>query len=273
MNEHPHDALPAFALGALDAAEASQVIGHVAACPACREDIETWTEVIALLPYAAAQYQPPSHVKRRLLAMVSAAGEAPAAHAGRRRAAAFTRLLGAATAGSLVLALVFGMLFANARRQAGDLNAQLDQRNEAMQQISTELGRSNLAVQRMSMQLDQARKGFDFIAYGASVDRMLEGQQRAEGKMFMRPGAKEALLVVHGLRQPDPGKTYQFWFAAGDEQVPATTFTVGPEGVATVVLTAPRPVNTYTQVRVTVEPAGGSKTPSTELVFQATLST
>ena len=122
-------------------------------------------------------------------------------------------------------------------------------------------------------QVEQARKGFDFIAYGASVDRSLEGQQRAEGKMFMRPGSKEALLVVHGLQQPEPGKTYQFWFATADKQVPAATFTVGPEGVATVVLSAPQPVNTYAQVMVTVEPAGGSKTPSDEVVLQATLST
>ena len=260
MNEHPHDALPAFALGALDATEASEVLGHVAACPACREDIEAWSEVVALLPYAAAQHAPASDVKVRLLAMVAASGTASAnAPARRGRATAFTRLLGAATAGSLALALVFGLLFASARQHSNELSIQL--------------ARRDLAMQQMTVQLQQAHKGFDFIAYSAAVDQRLAGPQQAEGKMFMRPGDKEALLVVHGLKPSAPGKTYQFWFAIDDTQVPASVFTVNSEGFAVVLLEAPQAVNTYAQVMVTVEPVGGSERPSDDVVLQAELPT
>ncbi|HEX5690582.1 MAG TPA: anti-sigma factor, partial [Roseiflexaceae bacterium] len=265
MNDHPHDSLPAFALGALDASEASQVLGHVAECPACREDIETWSEVVALLPYAASQYAPPAHVKRRLLAMV-AATSAPSAAAPARPERARSPWMRLAAVSSLALALVLGLLFANARQQIGDLNAQIGQRNAAIQQMGADISQRDAALQQITVKLEQmnqqvlqARKGFDFVAYTSTVDQPLAGEQRAEGKMFMRPGDTQALLVVHGLAASAPGKTYQFWFATGDTQVPSEPFTVGTDGFAMVMLEAPQAVDTYAEVMITVEPVPGSK--------------
>src|SRR5512138_162331 len=76
MNEHPHDLLAAFALGALDAVEASQVMQHVAVCTACRADVESFGAVVGLLPYTVAPQAPPAAVKLRLFAMIEAASEA-----------------------------------------------------------------------------------------------------------------------------------------------------------------------------------------------------
>jgi anti-sigma-K factor RskA len=260
MNEHPHDALPAFALGALDADEASQLISHVAACPACRDDVEAWGLVVAMLPYAVPLSDPPAHVKRRLLTMVEAAAQPGAAELSRGRLGRAQRWMGAAAAASLALALIFGLLFMEARRYAGTLTAQIGQRD---QQIS-----------QMRGQLVRERQEAVFISADNTVGQPLaRGQGGAWGKMYMQPGSNHAVLVVYGLKQPEPGKVYQFWFATERNQVPSTTFTVGPEGMATVTLEAPARVDAYAQVMVTLEQAPGSQTPSDEIVLQGRLST
>jgi hypothetical protein len=275
MNEHPYDSLPAFALGALDADEASRVIYHVAACQACREDVEAWSAVVAMLPYVAAPRDPPGHIKHRLFAMIaSTSGEQFSAPARRARERGTQRWMGVLAAGSLALALVFGLLFADARRSAGELTAQVENARRIASDLTTQIELRNKAIQQLHGQLDQTRQGFDFIAYRAAVDQpLVAGQARAEGKMFMRVGDTHAVLVVRGLKQSEPGKVYKFWFATATAQVPSSTFTVGPDGIAAVALEAPQAVNTYAQVMVTVETDPDSSTPSDDIVLQAELRT
>src|SRR2546427_12418911 len=71
MNEHPHESLPAFALGALDADEAVQVTQHLSGFPTCRDHADTFSTVVGLLPHATAPRNPPAPVKHQLLALVA----------------------------------------------------------------------------------------------------------------------------------------------------------------------------------------------------------
>jgi anti-sigma-K factor RskA len=258
MNEHPHDLLPAFALGALDADEASQVLQHVAACTSCRTDIEAWGAVVGLLPYTVVPQIPPAYVKHRLFAMIDVSPEArPGARLmaqGRRGGA--QRWMGAAAACSLALVLVLGLLFANERGRADTLSAQL--------------GEHERTIQLIRAQLDREHQETVFIS--TAVGQPLESAQAgAKGKMYMRPGSKHAVLVVYGLKPPAEGKVYQLWLATADRQVPSNTFTVGSDGATMLAIDAPAPVNEYTQVMVTVEPAPGSQKPSEVVVLQASL--
>jgi anti-sigma-K factor RskA/putative zinc finger protein len=285
MNEHPHDALPALALGALDADEASQVIGHVAACPSCRDDAEAWGAVVAMLPYAVPPKTPDTRVKRRLLAMIEASAAAVTADPARRARRSAPSWMGVVAACSLALALVFGLLFANARQRADQLATQLAQRDQALQQIRGEMERDqqalnaqltqrDRALQQIRSQVEQERKEMLFVL--AATDQPLaatETSTNARGVMYMQPGHNHAVLFLQGLKSPEGGKVYQFWLAKGDTQIPSATFTVAQDGTALVVLDAPAPVNEYAQVMVTVEPAGGSQKPSDQVVLQANLST
>jgi anti-sigma-K factor RskA len=284
MNEHPHDLLPAFALGALDVDEASRVKQHVAACTSCQADVESWTVVIGLLPYTVASQAPPTAVKQRLFAMIDVPSEvqpgAPSTARSRRFAAG--RWMGAAAC-SMALVLVLGLLFAAERERSNALMAQLGERERAIQnlshqsdqqrqQMNSQLGERQLQVQRLVAQLDQNRQETIFIS--KAVSQPLEGAQAgARGKMFMQPGSTHAVLVVYGLRPPATGKLYQVWLATTDKDKPvsAGTFTVGPDGAAMVAIEVPAPIDGYGQVMVTVEPAPGSQSPSNDVVLEATL--
>ena len=297
MNEHPHDLLPAFALGALDVDEASQVMLHVTACASCRADVESWGTVVGLLPYTVTPHAPPAAIKHRLFAMIDIPSEArpgvPSAAPSRRVAAG--RWMGAAAACSLALALLLGLLFVGERGRTNTLLAQLGEREraiqnlsrqseqerqqlagqlneraQALQQLNSQLGERELEVQRLVAQLDRERQEAVFIS-NAVGQPLQSAQVGARGKMYMQPGSTHAVLVVYGLKPPAAGKVYQFWLATADKQVPSDTFTVGPDGAATLAIEAPAPIDGYAQVMVTLEQAPGSQSPSNEVVLEATL--
>jgi anti-sigma-K factor RskA len=111
-----------------------------------------------------------------------------------------------------------------------------------------------------------------FLNAPATVSQAMNSNQSdILAQMYMQPGLNRAVLVAQGLPQPQPGTTYQFWFATPSQQVPLQTFGVDASGDAKIVLDAPAPVDTYTEVMVTVEPSGGSITPSTQVVLSAKL--
>jgi anti-sigma factor RsiW len=311
MNEHPHDLLPAFALGALDADEANQVMQHVAACTVCRADVESLGAVVGLLPYSAAPQEPPAAVKRRLFAMIDATSHAQPVEppAVRSRQAQSGRWMSVAAACSLALAVVFGVLFASQRgqmvtlanqltereqalqqvrgqfeqerqqlaaqlaerdRRIQEINNQVGQREQAIQEFNRLIGERERTIEQMRVQLERERQEMVFISNAVSQP-LNATQSGAGGKMFMQPGHSHAVLFVSGLKPPAAGKVYQFWFATADQQVPSDTFTVGPDGAATVPIDAPTAVDGYAQVMVTVEQAPGSQQPSSEVVLEATL--
>ena len=244
MNDHPYDSLSAFALGALDTDEARQVIAHVAVCPSCRDDVELWGAIIALLPYMAAPSDPPAHIKRRLFALVDAVAAAPHGAGGRARPGmgGMRRWVHGVAAGAFMLALVFGVLLIDMRRRADALTAQVAERDQQMLFVSA-----------------------------ATPHRLAGPRPAAVAIMFAKPGKQHVVLVVQGLKPLAVGKTYEFWFATATQQIPAKTFMVGPDGTAMLEFDAPAPMDHYARVMVTIEPAGGSQTPSGEVVLQGML--
>jgi anti-sigma-K factor RskA len=234
MNEHPHDSLPAFALGALDADEASQVIEHVSACPTCRDDAEVWGAVVALLPYSTPLHDPPAHVKRQLLGMIVAAAATSRRAAHSRRLA---RWLGATAALSLAVTLALTLVMLDTRGQ-----------------------------------LDEDQRIMQFLAAPETVGKPLAATSLApgaRGKMYMRLGGTQAMLLVAGLPQPEAGKTYQCWFASPPHQTWAVTLNLDRDGAARLFLDVREPLDKSTQVMVTLEPSGGSSKPSNAVVLAA----
>ncbi len=77
---------------------------------------------------------------------------------------------------------------------------------------------------------------------------------------------RRAALIVDGWNQLPPGSTYELWFMdSTGAATPAGTFDVGDDGAHTIVLAAP--MDAGDSIGVTVEPAGGSATPSDEVVL------
>jgi anti-sigma factor RsiW len=89
--------------------------------------------------------------------------------------------------------------------------------------------------------------------------------QGANGRVCVSPTGK-AVLAVDGLEPAGAGKTYEAWVIAGKEVKPAGLFQGGP-GRKYLRLT--KPVESPATVGVTLERAGGSRTPTLPMLFKA----
>ena len=89
--------------------------------------------------------------------------------------------------------------------------------------------------------------------------------QGANGRLCVSP-TRNAVLAVDGLDPAGPGKTYEAWVIAGKQVEPAGLFQGGP-GREYVRLTKPVPARST--VGVTLERAGGSRTPTLPILLKA----
>lgn len=248
MNAHPTDSLPAYVLGALSPGEATVVAEHLAACPLCRAEAESYR---ATLDALAAPDLPPDRVKRRVFERIELDQNIS-------RLRQQVRALRMMLAALLVCALALGTLAAYTR---GRLHSATDA-----------LARSQREAAALRGQLAQQQQQALFAAAPQTLVRRLSSPDRgASAAMYMQPDSARAVLVVQGLPVAAAGTTYQFWFARGAEQVPSATFVVMADGSATLALEAPAPVAEYEQVMVTLESSGGSQQPSAAVVLSGTL--
>jgi anti-sigma factor RsiW len=235
--------LAAYALGALEPAEADELSTHLAQCAVCRDELAAFEQVAAVLPLSVARQRPPGRLRRRVLADVRAeAGaqmradvgpqgradgrarrrERPARRFGAGPAAAFTRpALGLACAAVLA---VTGLIAAGAFDGAP--------------------GR-------------QVYPGAVYASTGSARVVVSDGQ---------------AQLIVHHLPQPQPGHIYEVWLqrsASGKPQPTSALFGVTSRGDGDVGV--PGGAGRVRRVLVTQEPAGGSSVPTSSPVIIATL--
>jgi anti-sigma factor RsiW len=227
--------LAAYALGALEPAEADELSTHLAQCAVCRDELAAFEQVAAVLPLSVARQRPPGRLRRRVLADVRAeAGaqvradgrarrrERPARRFGAGPAAAFTRpALGLACAAVLAAT---GLIAAGAFDGAP--------------------GR-------------QVYPGAVYASTGSARVVVSDGQ---------------AQLIVHHLPQPQPGHIYEVWLqrsASGKPQPTSALFGVTSRGDGDVGV--PGGVGRVQRVLVTQEPAGGSSVPTSSPVIIATL--
>lgn len=264
--DHPQDSIPAYVLGALDAAETLQVRQHLAVCAECRAEAEAFQSVVSMLPYAAGAQNPPPRVKRQLMARVAAAQDAaPAAPPARLPAPAPRRrswaapLTRAAAVAMVALAAGLGYAAADARARVDALSAQLARSEQEVGALREQLGRDVQLV--------------GFIAQPGVVNQPLPATQLASGasaQMFMQPGHTEVALVVRGLPPLAPGKIYRLWLASDSELVPVGAL-VTSDGVTQFHGHAPKPMDTYGQVMVTVDDASTAAHPGGEVLFETNL--
>src|SRR5256712_14003890 len=67
MERHPTDDLAAFALGALDAAEAREVETHVARCDTCAREVAAHREALFDVAALAATREPPAGLRTKIV--------------------------------------------------------------------------------------------------------------------------------------------------------------------------------------------------------------
>ncbi|MDP9368395.1 MAG: anti-sigma factor [Chloroflexota bacterium] len=137
------------------------------------------------------------------------------------------------------------------------LQSRLDDRGEEIRTLREQ-------VEQQQSQLAQVRGRPDVTMLNVSATQ--EGPETARGTLFYAPGSGQGTLTVSGLPAPPEGKVYQLWYIGNGRPVPEPggTFTVDEQGTGILPITGEVPP--FQQVGITVEPEGGSQTPTLPVV-------
>lgn len=234
MSDETHvlESLPAYALGSLDEAEAAQVAEHLASCYLCREELSSFEAVVDGLALTAPGAAPSADLRRRLMERI----EPEAVKRPATRSWSFPRLL---PVGTLAAFLVIAALAIS--------NLLLWQRLQNLEVLSGPHGMRAIALQST----DAAPQASAFMIVGAD--------------------GKNGVLVVDELPPLDEEREYQLWLRRNGQETSGGVFSVDEDGYRGMRVEAPESLHSYSECRVTVEPAGGSEVPTGEAVLAGSL--
>lgn len=136
MTEHVLDELDAYALGALDRAEAERVAQHLSTCASCRNEAAALAEVVGALPDTVPLREPRPALRERLLVAAKTDLRSPARGAAARRwslGAVRPWRLAVAAVGAVVI--VLGAADVDAYRQLVAVTAERDEYSRTIESL------------------------------------------------------------------------------------------------------------------------------------------
>ena len=289
------DALPALALGALDAVERERVLAHVATCSDCIAELAGLRDSTAALALAAPRAADAgedaarrSAVRERLMARAAADANARRGAASRgtvdaaavapsrasdssgtsARSTPVTPLraprwpLFAALAASLLVAAVLGLRAQRALGERDALLARLAASTGDARRTADEL-RARLAERDQTL---AALTGRDVRV----VELTASAPSAPWARMFWDRRANRWLMFAGNLPRSAAGRTYELWLIADGRKIPAGTFEPDARGQAVVRAEYALDARALQAVAVTAEPAGGVDVPTGPVVIAGT---
>ena len=244
-HEDYKEMIPARALSALDAAEAQALNEHLENCAECRKELDEWQATAAALALGANQAEPSPKVRERILDEVrkdlSEPNVVPFRSTSRNLWSSFGSL-GAMAAAVLFTALIVTLIV---------------------------LWRQNNAIQD---ELQQSREFVQLVTSPGARVRELRGVDLAAGATatVAYDTNGRAILVADKLPGVPQGKAYQLWFIVGNKPpLPGKTFAPDNNGKGTMKEQMPREALDSPTFAITVEPAGGSTTPTSPIYLRS----
>ncbi len=225
--------IPAYAVGAADPAERTEIERHLPGCASCRAQLAAYEELCAALLYTVPQAAAPERLYADLAQRMApaSASKAPAARPAARR----WRWPAPALAAAALVLLVASNLF------------WFNRLNRVQQDLATQA--------TVVAMLAQHPKELGLNAEPAVP--------AARGDFYYDPQGKTGVLRVSGLPAVPPDKAYQLWLIRGGQRDSGGLFRVDPGGAGMLVVAADRPLAQYNALGITLEPARGSPGPTT----------
>jgi len=247
------DLAAAYALGALDPAEARSFEAFLATSPEARREVAEFREVATLLATTTegGGPGPSSDLGDRVLARVAKEKVLPLPPA-----AARPKWIPWAAAAAVLLAVGFGLQSITLRRQVAE-------RDKAIAELRRDFGTTQAQL----------------AAREATLNAILEPDVRLTTltststpapviQLFMNPKKRVALIHAFNLQPTESGRVYQLWFIPkGGKPIPSVTFNAEPTGHAMVEQVAIPEAPNLAVAAVTNEPAGGSPQPTTQPIL------
>lgn len=221
--------LSAYALGALDADEATALQAHLQTCDSCRAELADYQHVSAGL-LAALPPQAPGPTLKRTLKKRLAAGTRP------QFKWSWSRF---ATAGAFVLLIA--------------LNVVSISQVYALKEIQAEQSRERYAEQTAIAML--AYPGTQSIAFN---------QDGVAGSLLVDKSRNLLAVFAWHLPPAPAGKTYQMWLIdpKGDRTSGGFLTPEVDQPFSMAVIASPQPLNGFVGLGITLEPTGGSPKPT-----------
>lgn len=232
-NPHVLESLPAYALHSLDEDEARQVSEHLAGCQICRAELNAFQNVAHQVALAAPDAMPSENLRRRLIERI---GETKSTRRPRDVFRAPGRLI---PMGGLIGALLIFALLAS--------NLLLWQRLNNLEVLSGPMGMRAITLQNT------------------------ESAPTASGFVIVSSDGLEGVLVVDELPTLDANHEYQVWLEKNGTITSGAVFPVDETGYRGLRIEAPQSLLSYSSVRVTIEPLGGSDSPTGDTVLNGSL--
>lgn len=209
---------------------------------------------------------PPPALRGRVLADL----ERASGGAGVRRSLTRWRLVGALAAG---IALVLGGLLARESDRAGLQRLQIAALAESKAELESALEAQAHTLVGLRAALEAQGKVLEVLDGPQVRMAALTGQEgfTGSGRVVVDPESGEAAIVLADMRDPGAGKTYELWaIRANEPPEPAGLLDVRGDSHVARVDTVPRPRDVVA-FAVSIEPAGGSKSPTGPIVLVGNL--
>lgn len=233
---HVIDLIPAYALDCLDEVETNAVAAHLAGCASCRQELQRYQQLADLLPLALVQTDPPPSVKNKLME--------------------------------------------NATRTQPPISTQ--QRPHWLQRLTTSLQQHTpawglaglsivilLAISNLYLwqQVNQANHS-ELPVYALVSTGHTPG---AAGTIVVSRDGQHGALVVDGLNPLNADQEYQLWLIRDSQRTDGGVFSTDQSGYAVLYVDSPEPLASYDGFGVTIEPVGGSPSPTGAKVLEGSL--
>jgi|ERR1043165_6620904 anti-sigma-K factor RskA len=237
--------IAAHALSALDAAEARALDEHLEGCAECSRDLAEWEAVAASLALSAAPVEPATQVRERIIERVRTEPQSPSNVVPLSRAQRnLWNSLG--SLGKIAAVILFAALIV--------LVVVLWQQNRSLRE-QNEL--------------------FQIVSSPRTTTKNLNGTAEAPSATarVIIDNEGHAVLITNGLPPPPRGKEYQLWIINPHQPPkPGKTFSTDSAGKGVVVQDRIGEVeHEYAVFAVTLEPAGGVKSPTGAMYLRSEL--
>ncbi|MFG2661977.1 anti-sigma factor domain-containing protein [Streptomyces sp. NPDC048425] len=233
----PHTLTGAYVLDALDPEERAALTEHLSTCPDCRQEVAEFAATAGRLGLAAA-VNPPPELKQSVLRQIAEVRQEPphTAHethsvASPRSAVWLRRMVLAAC----LAAAALGGVATWQHQEAEQAREQANQARASADQVAA------------------------ILAAGDAKTHTASLPGGARGVVVTSASQNRAVFTASGLDTPPEGKVYELWFNDNGTMRPAGLLDRDQSNQITLMEGA---IDKATGMGITVEPSGGSKTPT-----------
>lgn len=294
---HPEDDLPAYALGALDAAESLAIETHLANCFHCSRLLADLQPAALALSQSVPEHTPPSQLQAAVIAQLppspaetaetarpaetapppAAAPAAPATPPTARSGISnyLLPLAAVLVIGLFAASLLFNFLTANrvsgiqqesaaAKARLAQLESDRATATAQLEQVSAGNARADTAIQRLMA-------ANYLMAQPATQPLRLQptsGDSQSEGLLLVTRDGRRAVLMLANTAPESPARSYRVWLTRNGQQVPVGAITVAPSGWGTMPLNPPENLYGFDSVNLTVADPADNDDLTGEMVLQ-----